>query len=505
VNDRTDQQLLRDYAERRSEAAFNELVRRHVDLVHSAAFRMTGEAHSAEDVTQAVFVALAQNVARLIHHPVLSGWLYTTARNLAAKYVRATVRRQNREQEAMNELLSAGPDASWEQIAPHLDVALGELSEADRDAVLLRFFEKKSAVEMAAVLGISGDAAQKRVSRAVERLRKFFTKRGVSVGAGGLVVAISAHAVQAAPVGLTVSISAAALTGTPVSTATVVATTTKAIAMTTLQKTLVTAIIAALAGAGVYEAHQASQLRSQVQTLQQQRAPIAEELDQLKSERDEIAGKLAALRQSNEQLIRDSADLLKLRAEVGALRRQAAEVDRLRKDNLELPQRDQVNAQTNVSLAQLHIAKVLLTRIKQPQTVSEELIRSNIAVKVGDSFERASVDVDVRKLYNTGWFSNVRVAESNSSEGVTLNYLLQEKPKLAQVRFSGNSQLDEKSLGSVVSSKDGQLLDERTLSADAQRIYQVYLKSGFPTAEVKYVLSVNEDTGEGDVLFQIVE
>lgn len=145
MNDQTDQQLLRIYAETRSEAAFTELIRRQVDLVYSAALRMVGDAYQAQDVTQATFVALAQNAAQLTTHPVLSGWLHRTAQNLASKTVRADVRRRQREQEAatMNELLSAAPDASWEQIAPHLDAALGELSEPDRDALLLRYFQKK--------------------------------------------------------------------------------------------------------------------------------------------------------------------------------------------------------------------------------------------------------------------------------------------------------------------------------------------------------------------------
>ena len=221
MNSLTDQQLLRDYAERRSEAAFAELVRRHVDLVYSAALRMVRDAHLAEDVTQSVFVALAQNAGQLTDRPVLSGWLHRTAQNLAANAVRSDVRRRAREQEAaaMNELLSTEPDAAWEHIAPHLDAALGELSEPDRDALLLRYFERKSAREMAQTLGISEEAAQKRVSRAVERLREFFAKRGVTVGASGLVVVISANAVQAAPVGLAATIStAAALAGTAVTT-----------------------------------------------------------------------------------------------------------------------------------------------------------------------------------------------------------------------------------------------------------------------------------------------
>jgi RNA polymerase sigma factor (sigma-70 family) len=147
VDSLTDQQLLHDYAERRSEAAFAELVRRHVDLVYSAALRMVRDVHLAEDVTQGVFVALAQNARQLTDRPVLSGWLHRTAQNLAANTVRSDVRRRAREQEAaaMNELLATESNAIWEHIAPHLDDALGELSEPDRDALLLRYFERKSA------------------------------------------------------------------------------------------------------------------------------------------------------------------------------------------------------------------------------------------------------------------------------------------------------------------------------------------------------------------------
>src|SRR5438552_4747146 len=232
MNSLTDQELLRDYTGRRSEAAFAELVRRHVDFVYSAALRMVRDAHLAEDVAQGVFVALAQSASQLRDRPVLSGWLHRTAQNLAANTVRADVRRRAREQEAaaMNELHE--PDAVWEDIAPHLDDALGELSEADRDALLLRYFEGKSTRQIAQMLGTSEDAAQKRVSRALERLREFLAKRGVTAGASGLVVVLSANAVQSAPVGLAVTIStAASLAGTTIA-ATATATSATAIAMT---------------------------------------------------------------------------------------------------------------------------------------------------------------------------------------------------------------------------------------------------------------------------------
>ena len=225
----------------------------------------------------------------------------------------------------MNELLASAPDASWEEIAPQLDAALGELSEQDRDAILLRYFEKKTAAEIAARLGTSAEAAQKRVSRAVERLREFFAKRGVTVGAGGLVVVISANAVQAAPAGMAVTISVAALAGTAASTAPFVATT-KAIAMTTLQKTLVTATVAVLAGAGIYQTRHAARLRDQVQTLQQQQMPMSGQLQELQKNFADATNRLAGLLAANSEQISDAnpPELLKLRGEVAVLRRQLA-------------------------------------------------------------------------------------------------------------------------------------------------------------------------------------
>jgi len=319
VNEQTDQQRLQDYATRRSETAFAELVHRHIDLVYSAALRMVCDAHLAQDVTQATFVALAQNARQLTDHPVLSGWLHRTAQNLASKTVRTDVRRRAREQEAviMNELLSSAPEASWEQIAPHLDAALGELSEPDRDAVMLRYFEKKSAQEMAAVLNVSAEAAQKRVSRAVERLREGFVKRGVTVGASGLAVVISANAVQAAPAGLALTISTAALLSGATLTTAATLTTTKAIAMTTFSKIIIGTALTVAIGTGIYQARQSSVARGEVQTLKRQHA---EQLEQLKQERDMTAARLTALQNESERAKVNSDELLRLRGEMARLR-----------------------------------------------------------------------------------------------------------------------------------------------------------------------------------------
>jgi RNA polymerase sigma factor (sigma-70 family) len=308
VNSVTDPQLLRDYAERRSEAAFAELMRRHVDFVYSAALRMVRDAHLAEDVTQSAFIALAQNARQLADRPVLSGWLHRTVQNLAANTVRSDVRRRAREQEAavMNKSLAAESDANWENIAAHLDAGLGELDEADRDALLLRYFERKSAREMAEVLGTTEDAAQKRVSRAVERLREFFSKRNVTIGAGGLAVLISANAVQSAPIGLGAAI------------LTVITGTTKTIGITMIQKILITGITAAAVGTGIYAFH----LQREVGSLGQQQALLGQQIEQLSRERDDAKNQLAALQQENKQLRANEPELLKLRGEVTQSRRQ---------------------------------------------------------------------------------------------------------------------------------------------------------------------------------------
>ena len=236
---------------------------------------MVRDASLAEDVTQGVFLALSRSAGQLADRPLLCGWLHRTAQNLAATTIRSNMRRSAREQEAtaMNDLLSAAPDTDWEEMAPHLDAALGELNEPDRDALLLRYFQRQSAREMAQTLGTSEDAAQKRVSRAVERLRELLAKRGVTAGAGGLVVLLSANAVEAAPAGLAVAVSASvALAGTAATTLTA-ATAAKIVAMTTLQKALLATTLVAVIGMGTYEARQAALLRAQVKALQQQPAP----------------------------------------------------------------------------------------------------------------------------------------------------------------------------------------------------------------------------------------
>src|SRR5476649_1664753 len=205
-----DIELLREFAENNSEAAFAALVGRHVNLVYSAALRSVGNSHSAEEITQAVFIILARKAKSFSRKIILTGWLHQTTRLTAANFLRTEIRRQHREQEAfMQSALSESE--TWTQIAPLLDDAISKLGGRDRDAILLRYFENKSAREMAAALRVDEPAAQKRVTRAVEKLRAFFAKRGVTLAASAIAGAVSANSVQAAPIGLAKTISAVAI------------------------------------------------------------------------------------------------------------------------------------------------------------------------------------------------------------------------------------------------------------------------------------------------------
>jgi RNA polymerase sigma factor (sigma-70 family) len=205
--------LLREYAEAGSEAAFAALVERYVNLVYSTAWRSVGDPHTAEEITQAVFIILAKKARNLSNRTILSGWLYQTTRLTAANFLRGEIRRQRREQEAyMQSLLNEPEPDIWPQIAPLLDAAMGRLGERDRNAIVLRYFENKNLHEVGLALGASEDAAKMRVNRALEKLRKFFTKRGVALSGAAIAGAVSANSVQAAPMALAKSITAVAVT-----------------------------------------------------------------------------------------------------------------------------------------------------------------------------------------------------------------------------------------------------------------------------------------------------
>jgi len=329
---KSDAQLLREYAESGSESAFTELVTRHTDLVYSAALRQVPSSDLACDVAQNVFASLARGArtlaGKLNPDASLAGWLCRCTRNLALNLRRDDFRRHSRERQAM-ENLHPSPETApdWGRLCPLLDEALSGLNETDHDALVLRFFKNQDLRSVGFALGVSDDTAQKRVSRALEKLREYLAHHGIAITGAALAMVISANAVQAAPVGLAATISAAAiLAGTAVSTSTVIAVT-KTITMTILQKTLITATIAAAVGTGVYEARQASTLRSQNQTLQQQQTTLTDKIAQLKSENEGLANRVVQANRSPSLSSERLRELLKLRGEVGVLRRQQRELE----------------------------------------------------------------------------------------------------------------------------------------------------------------------------------
>jgi RNA polymerase sigma factor (sigma-70 family) len=218
-----DHELLAHYARNQSELAFAALVRRYVNLVYSTALRGVGNPHQAEEITQAVFIILARKASSISRDTILSGWLYQTARLTAANFLRTEHRRARREQEAymQSRLDEPEPDEAWRQIAPLLEDAMGQLAEKDRNAVVLRFFDGRSLSEVGAVLGVSEDAAKMRVTRALEKLRKWFAKRGVELTTVMIAGAVSTNSIQAAPAGLAASVATAAVQGSAAATSTV--------------------------------------------------------------------------------------------------------------------------------------------------------------------------------------------------------------------------------------------------------------------------------------------
>ena len=202
--DANDMDLVREFARDNSEAAFTELVRRHINLVYSVARRCTGNDGDAHDVTQAVFIILARKAAGLREKTLLTGWLYETTRFAAARLLRTNARRHAREQEAymqstLNEVATP-PNRLDAKLSPHLETAMGKLNAATARCWCCAFTKTKAAPEAAALLGIREDAAHKRVTRAIEKLRKFFAQRGVTLTATAIAGAVSANSVQAAPV-----------------------------------------------------------------------------------------------------------------------------------------------------------------------------------------------------------------------------------------------------------------------------------------------------------------
>ena len=199
----SDSELLQRFVADHSESAFRDLVHRYVGLVYSVAQRHgTLEAADAEEVAQRVFVLLAEKASSMTDHPSITAWLFTTTRHIASRHQRTETRRRVREQKAYEmsqSLASDGLIPEWTALRPVIDEAIAELDESDRKAVLWRYFEKQGFACIGSRLGLSEDAARKRVARALEDLRDAFSRRGISSTGAAIGLALEAHAVAATP------------------------------------------------------------------------------------------------------------------------------------------------------------------------------------------------------------------------------------------------------------------------------------------------------------------
>jgi RNA polymerase sigma factor (sigma-70 family) len=243
-----DRSLLRIFVDRRDEQAFAELVRRHIDMVYSAARRQVHDAADAEDVTQSVFAALATKARQIRGNEALAGWLLVATRFAALNALRADGRRRHREREAAAMKHEAHVDQSpaWDAIRPLLDAAMANLKQEDRDAITLRHFKNQSINEVAAALGISQPAAQKRVGRAVERLRAAMARNGVIVAPGALISVVGDHVLGSAPEYLAARVAHGALSAPPLAAGTSFGITKGAVALMTFKTKVATVALVVL-------------------------------------------------------------------------------------------------------------------------------------------------------------------------------------------------------------------------------------------------------------------
>ena len=287
----TDEELLQRFVADGSGDAFADVVGRHLNLVYSVARRQTGSPTLAEDVAQLVFIKLAQEAARIRPGTPLVAWLHVVTRRTASNAVREAVRRQARE--AASALVAPDPmKSNWKEIEPLLDDAVESLGPTDRAAILLRFFENKSLRDVGAALKTSEDAAQKRVSRALEQLRTFLLQRGIAVTAAGLAADISAHGVEIAPAALGSTICAASATSLATAGAAEAA---RILTMTALQKTTVLVAFTLIAGVGVYQASLLARQSTDLTALRGENNRTAAELRTLQATYEENAKHLTSI------------------------------------------------------------------------------------------------------------------------------------------------------------------------------------------------------------------
>jgi|GEM_PF-1482166 len=400
-----DGELLRRYVEQNSEQAFAELVNRHLGLVYYAALRQTGgNAHCAQDVAQTVFVDLARKAKSLRNRPVLAGWLYTSTRYAASKLVRSEQRRQAREEDAqLIDEISANSSSSGDgnQLRTFIDDALYALSERDREAVLLRFFEGKAFAEVGAKLSVSEDAARVRVDRALDKLRTSLSRRGLTSTSVALAALLVNEARASAPPGLAVKITGTALAGAA-ATAGGVAAAGTFLGLTQLQ--FVLAVGVALGGGG-FVLHQ-----------QQQEIALRGEITELREQQNQ----LVHLRQQEDQrpLTNPTAPRSRIQSSMTELIQARAELALLQEKKKEIEADQAQSAEKNPPVDPAPAEKTSESRIYRPSELDERplplaMVEPDLTPELRRQGGRATVEFIVDA---TGTPRNWKVLDASSPE-----------------------------------------------------------------------------------------
>ncbi len=314
--------LLAAYAREKSEAAFRELVARYIDLVYSTAVRLAGgDTHFAEDVAQTVFIDLARKAPGLSTQVMLGGWLHRRTCHVAATMLRSERRRRQREKQAMDqEILQDHAHSTLAQVAPILDDAINQLNAADRAAIILRFFEQRDFRAVGQALNSTEDAARMRVSRALDKLHFHLNRRGVTLSAAALGTALAAEVTTAAPAGLASTFAGTALAkaalggGLPPLLGNIFA--------TAKAKALLAGVVGIAALGTLLMAERQKQFQFAQAKLRQENEALRAEVQEAQELARQRQAQAEAYMSELQRLRQGQSDLLRLRGEVGRLRRQ---------------------------------------------------------------------------------------------------------------------------------------------------------------------------------------
>jgi hypothetical protein len=336
--------------------------------------------------------------------------------------------------------LQQGPDVSLAYLAPALDEAVNELSAQDRAAIVLRFFERRDLRSVGEALGSSEDAAQKRVARALEKLRVELVRRGVALSGAALAATLTSEAISAAPAGLAASVSAAAL-GSAAASGGLALSLLKLMASTKLKIAVSAIVVAGVGTSLVLEQQAQARLREQNRALRQQIGTSA----QLSEENQRLSNLRAQANESSALAQNQLQELLRLRGEAGALRQQKGELDTLRAENRDLRARQSGQAARLLSpaerwpnvLRELPKESWTLAGYADPDAALQSVLWAGIsgdAQKILDGVvpefrQEAKTEADQKRLAaviggNMGRWKTVRILEKQTPSDDELHFVV---------------------------------------------------------------------------------